>query len=363
MRPLVVLVAFLVAAPATLANARPEAQPDRYTLRQGESIDVRPPGVLRNDTDADGDPLFVEPAEPASAGQLILFPDGSFSYTPDARFTGTDRFTYLACDDDACSEPVEVRLDGDGIAAPLASRPDRFELVAGAAPVELDVLANDTFDAARVAGGRLDVVAAASKGDLEVLADATTGLRLRYRLHPGAVGDDRFRYRLCEAAGRCVEAEAEVGILPIAPVRLDVSAAAGFADLPLRGLPALPAPRLVITSGGKTSRYAFPIAIDATPLEPWAGGGAAQTLFTAEGGESGRDLRLQITLESEGADVDLYVGTDNDRNRRASSDEVSCVSARVGGVEACVLDLAVPADERRSWWVDRKSTRLNSSHH
>ena len=351
MRAFVVLAGLLAIAPPAFANTIPEGRPDRYVLRQGESIDVRSPGVLGNDTDADGDSLFLEPAEAAASGQLILFPDGSFSYTPDARFSGTDRFTYRACDALVCSAPVEVRIDSDGISAPLAARADRFEIVAGSAPVELDVLVNDAFAVERLSGGRLDVRTAASLGNLEVLADGAVPTGFRYRPRPEAVGTDRFRYRLCELAGRCVESEVEVVILPVAPVRLDVSGGAGFADVALRGLPELPAPNLVITGTGKVSHYAFPISIDATPLDPWAGGGAAQTLFTADGGESGRQLRLLVTLESTDADVDLYVGTDDDTNRRASSDELTCTTASVAGVESCVLELVIPADERRSWWA------------
>lgn len=362
MRSLVALL-ILVITPLAHANARPEARPDRYTLRQGESLDVRPPGVLSNDTDMDGDALFLEPASTAMAGQLILFPDGSFSYTPDARFERSDRFTYRACDGQACSDPIEVLIEGDGIAAPLASRPDRFEQVAGGGAIELDVLENDAFDPARMAGARLEVVSAASLGDLEVLAGAPVGLRLRYRPRDASVGLDRFRYRLCEAAGRCTEADVDVRILPIAPVLLDVSGAAGSADLAFRGLPTLPAPRLMITGTSKVSRVAFPISVDRTPLEPWAGGGAAQTLFSAEGGESGRDVRLRVVLEAEGADVDLYVGVDDDGNRRATSDEVECVSASVASLESCVIELSVPADERRTWWVhahNREGRRVDA---
>lgn len=351
MRAFVVLAGLMAVAPPAFANTVPQGQPDRYVLRQGESIDVRPPGVLGNDTDGDGDSLFLEPAGEASSGQLILFPDGSFSYTPDARFTGADRFTYRACDGLVCSAPVEVRIESDGIAAPLAARPDRFEIVAGSAAVELDVLANDAFAIERLSGGRLDLRTAASLGDVEVRVEGHAPTGFRYRPRAESVGTDRFRYRLCELAGRCVESEVEVVILPIAPLRLDVSGGAGFADVALRGLPELPAPNLVITGTGKVSHYAFPISIDATPLDPWAGGGAAQTLFTAEGGESGRQLRLRVTLESTEADVDLYVGTDDNTNRRASSDELTCTAASVASVESCVLELDIPADERRSWWA------------
>ena len=52
--------------------------------------------VLGNDTDIDGDTLsirntaIVDPTD----GSLILNNDGTFTYTPDAEFFGTDAFTY-----------------------------------------------------------------------------------------------------------------------------------------------------------------------------------------------------------------------------------------------------------------------------
>ena len=57
------------------------------------------PGVLGNDTDVDGDALTAAPgrATPPN-GTLTLNADGSFTYTPDANFNGTDSFTYTAND-------------------------------------------------------------------------------------------------------------------------------------------------------------------------------------------------------------------------------------------------------------------------
>lgn len=359
------LVLLLLAALAThaWANSPPQASADAYTLRVGESLDIRPPGVLRNDTDTDGDDLFLEPSEHATAGQLVLFPDGSFSYTPDARFRGSDRFTYRACDDHVCSAAVEVRIVSDGIAAPLSARPDRFDLLPGTGATELDVLANDVFVAERIEGGRIDVLSAPSLGAVEVVAPASSPFRFRYRPDPDAVGVDRFRYRLCEASTRCTTADVEVVIAPLAAVRLDVSGAAGFADLPVRALPAMPAPSLLITATGKPSDYAFPLSVDATPNEAWAGGGTGQTLFTVEGGEAGRTVRIRASLDGADADLDLYVGTDADGNRRATSDELTCVSAAVGGSESCTIELDVPADGRRSWWAlahNREGRRVDA---
>ncbi len=57
-------------------------------------------GVLSNDTDVDSDPIQVNTSAvtgPAN-GTLTMNPDGSFRYTPNANFNGTDSFTYKAND-------------------------------------------------------------------------------------------------------------------------------------------------------------------------------------------------------------------------------------------------------------------------
>ena len=56
-------------------------------------------GVLANDTDADpGTTLTAQLVSTTAHGSLTLNPDGSFVYTPQADFTGTDAFTYTASD-------------------------------------------------------------------------------------------------------------------------------------------------------------------------------------------------------------------------------------------------------------------------
>jgi VCBS repeat-containing protein len=68
------------------------------------------PGVLLNDTDPEGDPLTALLVSDVSNGTLTLNADGSFSYTPDADFTGTDSFTYKANDGELDSDPATVTI-------------------------------------------------------------------------------------------------------------------------------------------------------------------------------------------------------------------------------------------------------------
>jgi len=56
--------------------------------------------LLTNDSDPEGDQLVINtiPATPPANGILVINPDGSFSYTPNPGFTGTDSFVYQVCD-------------------------------------------------------------------------------------------------------------------------------------------------------------------------------------------------------------------------------------------------------------------------
>ena len=55
-------------------------------------------GVLDNDTDVDQDVLQAVLVDNTTNGLLILNGDGSFDYTPNTDFVGSDPFTYRAGD-------------------------------------------------------------------------------------------------------------------------------------------------------------------------------------------------------------------------------------------------------------------------
>jgi hypothetical protein len=54
--------------------------------------------VLGNDSDVDGDAITASLDDDVGNGTLVLQPDGSFTYSPDNSFFGTDSYTYSACD-------------------------------------------------------------------------------------------------------------------------------------------------------------------------------------------------------------------------------------------------------------------------
>jgi hypothetical protein len=76
----------------------PVAVDDAYSTDVGTALTVEAPGVLENDSDVDSDSLTAVLDTAPANGTLTLNGDGSFTYTPDAAFTGTDSFGYRAND-------------------------------------------------------------------------------------------------------------------------------------------------------------------------------------------------------------------------------------------------------------------------
>ena len=93
-------------------QAVPVARDDAYTHNGSDTaLDVPAPGVLGNDTDADGDPLTASMVSGPSRGTLTLRPDGSFTYQPEEGFTGAVSFTYTANDAVGSSGPATVTIN------------------------------------------------------------------------------------------------------------------------------------------------------------------------------------------------------------------------------------------------------------
>jgi VCBS repeat-containing protein len=96
----------------TAANHAPAAQDDSYTTDEDTPLTVPAPGVLANDSDADGNPISVAGASVTDPGHgtLILNADGSFTYTPAADFNGSDSFTYKASDGSLTSDAATTTI-------------------------------------------------------------------------------------------------------------------------------------------------------------------------------------------------------------------------------------------------------------
>lgn len=79
-------------------NDAPQAFDDSYQVDQDTPLNVAAAGLLANDADIDGDALTVVQSTQPTNGTVVANSDGSFSYTPNAGFVGTDTFTYEVTD-------------------------------------------------------------------------------------------------------------------------------------------------------------------------------------------------------------------------------------------------------------------------
>ncbi len=172
-----------------VANAAPVASDDTAGGRHDRVIHVAAPGVLGNDSDANGDSLTAVLETGPTSGSIALSSDGSFDYTPNAGFVGTDSFSYWASDGTTLSNVATVTLTITN-SAPVAVD-NAWTLARNGTLVvaPFGVLANDsdadgdTLSAALVTGP--------TKGSLTFAPDGS----FTYVADPGFVGTDSFTYR------------------------------------------------------------------------------------------------------------------------------------------------------------------------
>ena len=88
----------------------PIASADTYQTPEDQPIRVPTPGVLANDSDANGDALTAVLRSQPAHGQVTLNADGSFNYLPDAGYFGDDSFSYAAFDGTLRSDDARVSI-------------------------------------------------------------------------------------------------------------------------------------------------------------------------------------------------------------------------------------------------------------
>ena len=94
-----------------LNSSAPSAVADTYGVTQNSALTVGVAnGVLANDTTPTSNSLTAALVNGAAHGVVTLAADGSFTYTPDAGYTGADSFSYLATSGAAQSSAATVSL-------------------------------------------------------------------------------------------------------------------------------------------------------------------------------------------------------------------------------------------------------------
>src|SRR5262249_51856680 len=105
-------------------------------------LSINAPGVLTNDSDLDGDGLTVTVAANPSNGNLTLSANGSFVYTPNAGFSGSDSFSYTVSDGHGGTATATVHSTVGAVNDPPVAIADGTAFVEGDDYV-LDAVGND----------------------------------------------------------------------------------------------------------------------------------------------------------------------------------------------------------------------------
>ncbi|MFY2762878.1 Calx-beta domain-containing protein [Arenimonas sp. MALMAid1274] len=255
---------------------------------------------------------------------------------------GTLTATGTITNDEAGSLPV------------LAARDDRVVVRQNAAAFTTNVLANDVFDAARLSGGNLTITTAPAQGTATVQTNGTSGTAaddlISYSPAANFSGEVLVGYRLCEGAGRCVDGILSIIVRPSLDVAIDTPSGAGFMDLPMADLRALPAAEFIAYRLRPPQVFQPSLAVDPTPESPWDQGRAGTHFQTGVIATGTLEWRILADARSLGAgDVDLYLGIDLDGDSQPDANEVRCTAAMSSAAERCEMALGVPAPDTRYW--------------
>ena len=229
----------------TFFNQSPNAGVDAITTAEGDDVDI---AVLANDTDGDlgvGDVLTVTDYTQPANGSVALNPNGTFTYTPDEDFNGTDTFSYTVSDgaspwhlhgpagffggghhDSTTTVTITVTPGEDNTGPPVAD--DDTATVNEGQSVAITVLDGDTDPDgnATIDPTSVEVVGQGANGTATANPDGT----VTYTSH-GAEGvtSDSFTYTVEDSSGAISNtATVNIAITPVddAPVIQSVSPSA-----------------------------------------------------------------------------------------------------------------------------------------
>ena len=195
-------------------NDPPLAGDDSYNTYEDVALNVVAPGVLFNDTDADGDLLTPMLVGGPANGVLTLNGNGSFTYTPAVDSNGTDSFTYKVNDGGTVdSNTATVTITVNPVNDPPVAADDSASVATGGTVTLLDtgqtsLLANDLDPEGESLLVTTIPVSGPSSGTLILQTDGT----FSYTHDGSATSSDSFVYEACDPLGLCDTATVSITV-------------------------------------------------------------------------------------------------------------------------------------------------------
>jgi len=184
----------------------------------GEDITFTTANVLDNDSDPDtSDTLTIVSIDTnGTIGTVIDNQNGTFIYSPEANFNGSDSFTYQICDTNNACHAATVTITVDPVNDPPVANDDNFSLDEDTSAT-FDVTANDTdvddnLDPTS-ANTDCDTCFGPSNGTLANNGDGT----FTYRPNLNYSGPDSFVYQVCDTGPPvyCDSATVSITVVPV----------------------------------------------------------------------------------------------------------------------------------------------------
>ncbi len=202
-------------------NDDPVAQDDSATTTENTALNGS--SVLSNDSDVDNDTLTVSstPVSDVSNGSLALYSDGTYNYTPNTDYSGSDSFIYLVNDGQGGTAQALVSIVINSTnSAPVAVN-DSYIIEENGNLQGSSVLANDSDpDGDTLSINRTPVIDVAN-GNLNIKADGS----FVYAPTANFNGSDSFVYEITDPEGLSSQASVSIVTLSVnsPPIAVDDS--------------------------------------------------------------------------------------------------------------------------------------------
>jgi len=184
--------------------------------------DILNDDVLINDTGLSNIEIIVTEISDVNNGTLVLNENGTYTYTPDANFNGTDSFVYKICDTDGDCDEATVFITVTSVNDLPIAEDDTVEVLEDSESNEIMVLEDngngeDTFGGDGMSEGTINLLTGTSDGTLELNDNGTSNNPsddyFVYTPDDNFYGSDSFEYEICDANGDCDQAVVSINVI------------------------------------------------------------------------------------------------------------------------------------------------------
>ncbi len=201
-------------------NDAPNAVDDVVTIPEDGAANG---DLLANDSDIENNAITINttPLVSPANGSLVINPDGTYTYTPNPNYFGTDSFEYEICDDGTPSEcaTAVVSITIDSVNDAPTAMSDTLYMFANST-LQDNIILNDSDIENHNLTAMTTPMAVPLNGTLSIQSNGN----IDYTPNPNYIGTETFTYEVCDDGNPIACSTAEVVII-IEPDCIDIQIA------------------------------------------------------------------------------------------------------------------------------------------